>query len=670
MTAKQKVPLFIQNRDFEIEKLNLLVKKVNELLELHSEASILVEALKKEKGSIQLMVEDFIAKYGSIIEKLPNTLDLAKNVYNSPIVLPPLDIQIVDNNFIINGVNIGPVFNFKGPIGPTGPRGIQGPPGPKGEKGEDGEVLIFKMRQIISSEEDLPSRSAAEELGLQTTDVYLVRPSETSETNPGKLYRYNPEVANSDEFLEDGVTPNPLYNKPFEFVSNLIGAKGDKGEDGEKIILTCVDGYIKYKYENSEELQNLVSLEDLKGTSISTIAILEDGSLSVLLSDNTVLNPGKVRRDIELRLNEDEQFIQWKYIDSSTWYNLLNVSSITGKSISTVTRSGRDMLFTFSDLSTYNIPQAFPEFIIDNINLLNPTEPPSATLTVDSSNTYRLSLSIPKAKDGVDGVSPKIRSNEIEEGEDAGHWLQISNDGGETWQNTYKLENIISGIDFNFVNNLTSMDSTKGLAASQGPAITNLISSTMSSHIENSNPHPNIYADKNHNHDSSYPSFASLAETLSEYSKTNHTHAGSYASINHNHNTEYYTQEYIDSLVENLADINHNHDEAYASLSHSHDYYATTDHDHDEVYAKINHTHEYAEIQHDHDNQYAAISHTHDEYLTDETLNNFLTYISTQFASKSHSHINYLTSVPYATQSTVGGVRINYSGGNLYIYTN
>lgn len=669
MLNTQKIQPFIQNRDFEISKLNALVTRVNEMVDFYTEVKALVEQLKQEKKANQTLIEDFVNRYGSTLTQLPSILELAKGAFGSPIILPQLDIQIVDNNFIVNGVNIGPAFNFRGPIGPTGPRGIQGPQGPKGEKGDPGEVILFKLRQILNSEADLPSRSAAENMGLQTTDVYLIRPAETSDTDPGRLYRYNPEIANSNPYLDDGVTPNPLYNKPFEFISNLIGAKGEKGDDGKKVVFSCDDGYIKYKYEDDNEWFNLVPLEELRGLSISQIAILEDGNLSILLSDNTIVKPGKIRRDIELKLNETENYIQWKYKDSQNWNNLISVASITGKGVYEAHRNDRDLVFTLTDASQISIPQAFPHFVVDNIQLLNYNEQPTATIEVDSSNVYHITFGIPKPKDGADGVSPKIRSYEsTDESGNLEHWLQISNDGGATWENTYKLENIIAGVDLNFVDNLESYDNTRGLAASQGPVLTGLINNTIQEHKESDNPHPGKYAPLYHNHDEAYISHTLLASKLAEYSKTDHNHDETYASANHDHHDVYYTQDYIDQLVESLAPINHNHDTQYALINHSHSEYAAINHNHNGVYAAAAHTHPYAAENHNHDNLYAAITHGHSEFYTKSEVNNIINGLSNTYALKSHSH-NYLVSVPYATQNTVGGIRVKFENGNLYIYT-
>lgn len=109
------------------------------------------------------------------------------------------------------------------------------------------------------------------------------------------------------------------------------------------------------------------------------------------------------------------------------------------------------------------------------------------------------------------------------------------------------------------------------------------------------------------------------------------------------------------------ASTSHNHDSLYAAISHTHTEYASSSHNHDSVYATKTHSHsDYASVSHNHDNDYASINHTHSGY-----------------ASSSHSHsASNITSgtldparLPYASSSSRGAVRISYSGGNLYIYT-
>ena len=84
-------------------------------------------------------------------------------------------------------------------------------------------------------------------------------------------------------------------------VKTLIGEKGDKGEEVE---ISVIDGYIKWHYKNSNEWYNLIEVKTLiglqgekgnDGVSIVKTELDKDSNLIITLSNGEVINVGNVK---------------------------------------------------------------------------------------------------------------------------------------------------------------------------------------------------------------------------------------------------------------------------------------------------------------------------------------------------------------------------------------
>ena len=122
-------------------------------------------------------------------------------------------------------------------------------------------------------------------------------------------------------------------------VINVGNVKGDKGEEIE---LSVVDGYIKWHYKNSNEWYNLIEVKTLiglqgekgnDGVSIVKVELDKDSNLIITLSNGEVINVGNVKGDKgeEIELSVVDGYIKWHYKNSNEWYNLIEVKTLIGE---------------------------------------------------------------------------------------------------------------------------------------------------------------------------------------------------------------------------------------------------------------------------------------------------------------------------------------------------
>jgi uncharacterized repeat protein (TIGR02543 family) len=160
------------------------------------------------------------------------------------------------------------------------------------------------------------------------------------------------------------------------FCAVLFGCKG-KATDNE-ISMRVSDNYIQWRIGESGDWNNLISLEELQGSDglgidsisinaeselvikftdgternlgnikgsagtdgvgLQSVSINENGELIITLSNNQQVNAGKVvgtdgkdGREVELRVDEARNYIQWRYKDEETWYDLISLEALTGE---------------------------------------------------------------------------------------------------------------------------------------------------------------------------------------------------------------------------------------------------------------------------------------------------------------------------------------------------
>lgn len=114
------------------------------------------------------------------------------------------------------------------------------------------------------------------------------------------------KIINKIKLISLGITEETELNT--EFVVNqdstveIVTIKGDKGEQGDKLLLQVTATHIQYRYDNIESNWiNLIALEDLKG------------------------NDGK-----QIELGVYNNYLVWRYVGDSSWQNLINIDDLKG----------------------------------------------------------------------------------------------------------------------------------------------------------------------------------------------------------------------------------------------------------------------------------------------------------------------------------------------------
>lgn len=170
-----------------------------------------------------------------------------------------------------------------------------------------------------------------------------------------------------------------------------------RGTDGKNIELQSDKTYVQWRYEGSENWQNLISIEDLKGDTGKTPVLK---TVKVSVGDNpsgTITGTGEDKNGNptyelsitiqkgndgangkEILIRKGETHIQWQYKGDAEWKDLISITDLKGD------------------------PGASP--VIESVKVQN-GETPSGTLTQngktpEGSPKYELSLVIQKGKDG------------------------------------------------------------------------------------------------------------------------------------------------------------------------------------------------------------------------------------------------------------------------------
>ena len=216
-----------------------------------------------------------------------------------------------------------------------------------------------------------------------------------------------------------------------------------KGEKGDSIVLQVSNGYIQWKYEESNNWINLISLSELAGSKgepgkdgvdgKSTEFRVDDNFIQwryvgegdnawkILVSLSTLTgNDGTNGLTPEFRV--EEGFIQWKYTTDSSWTNLVSLTTIKGA-------DGEDGLI--------------PEFKVNDTHI-------RWKYTVESDSQWRELVSLDSLKgqdgapgqdgqpgtDGTDGLTPEFKVTET-------HILwKYTNEGEDTWRELVSLDSL------------------------------------------------------------------------------------------------------------------------------------------------------------------------------------------------------------------------------------
>lgn len=108
-----------------------------------------------------------------------------------------------------------------------------------------------------------------------------------------------------------------------EFTITITGEKGDDGVDGREVELQVASDNLQWRYKGETTWKNLIALSTLAG------ATGEKGPTG----DTGPAGPqgpiGKDGDSVTFQVTTD--FIQWKYSNGTTWYNLIELSSLKGK---------------------------------------------------------------------------------------------------------------------------------------------------------------------------------------------------------------------------------------------------------------------------------------------------------------------------------------------------
>lgn len=88
---------------------------------------------------------------------------------------------------------------------------------------------------------------------------------------------------------------------------------------------------IQWKYTTSNTWNDLIAIADLKGADGANAPYIgEDGTWWIGLSNTGIKAAGTDGREIELRVDETTQYIQWQYKGDTNWTNLFNLSTLKG----------------------------------------------------------------------------------------------------------------------------------------------------------------------------------------------------------------------------------------------------------------------------------------------------------------------------------------------------
>ena len=104
----------------------------------------------------------------------------------------------------------------------------------------------------------------------------------------------------------------------------LTGAKGDKGEDGKEVKFNVTQEYIQWKYDGDSSWRNLIALSLITG---------EKG------------DKGDAGSEVELTV--ESGYIKWKYHDEDEWSNLIDINSLIGEK-GDKGDDGKEVLFNVS----------------------------------------------------------------------------------------------------------------------------------------------------------------------------------------------------------------------------------------------------------------------------------------------------------------------------------
>ncbi|MFY9422595.1 MAG: InlB B-repeat-containing protein, partial [Bacilli bacterium] len=124
--------------------------------------------------------------------------------------------------------------------------------------------------------------------------------------------------------------------------NNLISLEELQGSDGLGIDSISINAeselVIKFTDGTERNLGNIKGSAGTDGVGLQSVSINENGELIITLSNNQQVNAGKVvgtdgkaGREVELSVDEARNYIQWRYKDEETWYDLISLEALTGE---------------------------------------------------------------------------------------------------------------------------------------------------------------------------------------------------------------------------------------------------------------------------------------------------------------------------------------------------
>lgn len=168
--------------------------------------------------------------------------------------------------------------------------GPQGPPGVAGPAGADGKTIRHGTTD--------PDNSLGNDgdIYLNTSTNYFFGPKAGGVWPAGISGTVGPEGPKGDQ------------GDP--------GAPGTDGTDGREIEIQNDETYIQWRYVGDTAWQNLIAVSSLIGP---------QGIQGIAGTDGT---DGTDGREIEIQNNDT--YIQWRYVGDVSWTNLISIASITG----------------------------------------------------------------------------------------------------------------------------------------------------------------------------------------------------------------------------------------------------------------------------------------------------------------------------------------------------
>ena len=180
-------------------------------------------------------------------------------------------------------------------------------------------------------------------------------------------------------------------------IRRIKPAPGQEGTDGREVLLSVNATHILWQYAGDETWTNLLALSEITGDPGApgadgddgddgiTPHIGENGNWYIGLTNTGVKAqgedgaPGADGREVEIAVLEDPflgyNVIKWRYVGTSTWYNIISIPAITGPAGAdgadgadgAAGAAGKFYTFHTFALAGYSIEGYYPGFTVDRI---------------------------------------------------------------------------------------------------------------------------------------------------------------------------------------------------------------------------------------------------------------------------------------------------------------